>query len=51
LPPEHGWLPTLRIADFEVKSWLFTAQAETRMRKLLDQRLQPTEKPNTLLED
>lgn len=35
LPVGHGWLPTLRIADFQVRSWIFTSGAENRMRKLL----------------
>jgi hypothetical protein len=39
LPPEHGWKPTLRIADFEVLPWIYTSGAEARMRALLDERL------------
>jgi hypothetical protein len=39
LPAVHGWKRTLRIADFEVKPWLFTAEAPQHMRRLLDQRL------------
>jgi len=39
LPPEHGWLPTLRIGDFEVLPWIYTEEAEARMRDLLAMRL------------
>jgi len=39
LPPDHGYLPTLRIADFEVKGWINTASARKRMEELLDERL------------
>lgn len=39
LPPEHRYLPTLRIADFEVKPWIYTQDAEKRMRELLEARL------------
>jgi hypothetical protein len=39
LPPEHGFASTLRIADFEVKEWLFTADGEKRMTRVLDERL------------
>jgi hypothetical protein len=39
LPTAHGWLPTLRIADFEVKAWLFTPDAAGHMRRLLAGRL------------
>ena len=39
VPLEYGWLPTLRIADFEVKSWIQTDEAPARMRELLDSRL------------
>lgn len=39
LPPENGWLPTLRIAHFEVERWVFTSGAEERMRGLLDKKL------------
>ncbi|HEV7566392.1 MAG TPA: hypothetical protein VGO31_10570 [Microbacteriaceae bacterium] len=35
LPPEHGFLPTLRIADFEVKTWVFGPDARERMAELL----------------
>jgi hypothetical protein len=39
VPPEHGYKPTLRIGDFEVFTWIYTKEAETRMRELLDERL------------
>lgn len=39
LPPEYGYLPTLRIADFEVNPWIYTRDAERRMRELLQARL------------
>jgi hypothetical protein len=35
LPPEHGWQPTLRIGDFEILGWIYTSEAEARMRELL----------------
>lgn len=38
LPPEHGFLPTLRIADFEVAGWLHGHDARERMAALLDAR-------------
>jgi hypothetical protein len=39
LPPEHGWLPTLRIADFEVRDWIAASDANERMSELLAGRL------------
>ena len=39
LPPEHGFARTLRIADFEVLGWLYSARAEARMETLLEGRL------------
>lgn len=39
LPGEHGWLPTLRIGDFEVEGWLHTRDAPLRMERLLTRRL------------
>ena len=39
LPPDHGYLPTLRIADFEVKGWIGTAHARKRMEELLEAKL------------
>lgn len=35
LPALHGFAPTLRVADFEVKSWIDSSQAEERMATLL----------------
>jgi hypothetical protein len=39
IPPLHGFAPTLRIADFEVKSWIYGNDAEERMDELLSTRL------------
>jgi len=39
LPPDHGYLPTLRIADFEVKGWIGTASARKRTEELLEAKL------------
>lgn len=39
LPGEHGWLPTLRVADFEVAPWINGPGTELRMRALLAGRL------------
>ena len=39
LPPAHGFEPTLRIADFEVKDWIFTNAAPEKMAELLESRL------------
>lgn len=39
LPPEHGWLPTLRIAGAEVKHWIHGPDAVQQMRALLHERL------------
>jgi hypothetical protein len=39
LPPEHGFLPTLRIADFEVAGSLNDRDARHRMTASLDARL------------
>ncbi|MGH2824774.1 MAG: hypothetical protein ACRDLY_17495 [Thermoleophilaceae bacterium] len=39
VPVVHGWLPTLRIADFEVASWLRSGDARVRMEVLLEKRL------------
>ncbi|CAN5772021.1 hypothetical protein BH23CHL7_BH23CHL7_05720 [soil metagenome] len=39
LPPVHGFLPTLRIADFEVKAWIGDGDAKTRLQGLLEVRL------------
>lgn len=35
LPFVHGFAPTLRIADFEVKGWIFLADAKDRLAQLL----------------
>jgi hypothetical protein len=35
LPQLHGWAPTLRIGDFEVKSWIHGDDAGDRMADLL----------------
>lgn len=40
LPPDNGFLPTLRIADFEVKSWIGGEDAARHMKDLLDRKLQ-----------
>ena len=39
LPAVHGWLPTLRIADFEVVEWIYGRGARRRMEQLLAERL------------
>jgi hypothetical protein len=39
LPAVHGWLPTLRIADFEVKAWIYGRDAHASMADLLARRL------------
>jgi hypothetical protein len=39
LPAVHGWAPTLRIADFEVESWVHERGAKRRMADLLHARL------------
>lgn len=39
LPSAHGWLPTLRVADFECRDWIFCADNKARMSRLLKQRL------------
>jgi hypothetical protein len=39
LPAIHGWLPTLRIADFEVKAWIHARGAGARMAELLSVRV------------
>jgi hypothetical protein len=36
IPLEHDYAPTLRIAEFEVASWIYTTAAEERMREALD---------------
>jgi hypothetical protein len=39
LPPEHGWLPTLRVGKFESEAWLYRRDAKERMHRLLADRL------------
>jgi hypothetical protein len=39
LPAVHGWLPTLRVADFEVVAWISTPGARRGMQQLLAERL------------
>jgi hypothetical protein len=39
LPSEYGYGPTIRIADFEVKSWISLKNACDKMAKLLENRL------------
>ena len=39
LPAVHGWLPTLRIADLEVKPWIYDRGARARIADLLANRL------------
>jgi hypothetical protein len=39
LPAVHGWLPTLRIADFEVKEWVNERGAKTKMSALVAERI------------
>jgi hypothetical protein len=40
LPAVHGWLPTLRIADFEVDGWLEQRGAKARMAALVADRIE-----------
>lgn len=39
LPPLHGFSPTLRLADFELHSWIWERSAVTKMRTLMEERL------------
>ena len=39
LPPEYGFQPTLRIADFEVKPWIGTESARKWMDDLLNRKI------------
>ena len=39
LPSEYGLLPTLRIADFEIRDWIHESKAQDRMEKLVESRL------------
>lgn len=49
LPPHHGWLPTVRISDVEVKPNLAAENAPTRLRALWESKVelggtQPTDR-------
>ena len=46
LPPDYGFLPTLRIADFEVEPWIGTAGARTHMADLLKRKFKSGTVPN-----
>ena len=39
LPSEYGFAPTLRLADFEVRDWIFSPDATDRMTVLIADRL------------
>ena len=39
LPSEYGFLPTLRLADFEIRDWIYKPDAQDRMEKLVRTRL------------
>jgi len=39
VPPLHGYAPTLRIADFEVRPWIYERGAAARLRRLVEERL------------
>lgn len=39
LPPEHGWLPTLRLGDFDVGRWVEKPDAREQMDQLVHERL------------
>lgn len=39
LPSEYGFLPTLRIADFEVRAWIHESEAQVRLEHLVESRL------------
>lgn len=51
LPLQFGWAPTLRIADFEVRAWMYDRNAVSRMRLLLEQRLAEASPTNTIGEE
>ena len=36
LPSEHGFLPTLRLGDIEVRDWIFKTDAQDRMACLIE---------------
>ena len=39
LPSEYGFLPTLRLADFEIRDWIYKPDAQDRMENLVRTRL------------
>ena len=39
LPSEYRFLPTLRLADFEIRDWIFDPDAQDRIEKLVKTRL------------
>jgi hypothetical protein len=39
LPPDYGFQPTLRIADFEVKPWIGTKSARIQMEDMLNRKI------------
>ena len=39
LPSEYGFLPTLRLADFEIRAWIHESEAQDRMENLVESRL------------
>jgi hypothetical protein len=51
LPPLHGYAPTLRIADFEVRGWLYDRGAVARMRRLLGERLEAPTRDDPAVSD
>jgi hypothetical protein len=44
LPAVHGWLPTLRIADFEVSDWVYERGARAKMSRLIIPRLEAADR-------
>jgi hypothetical protein len=44
LPPEHGWLPTVRISDEEIRVAMAAADAETRLKALVSSRADGTDR-------
>jgi hypothetical protein len=44
LPAVHGWLPTLRIADFEVSGWVYERGARAKMSRLIIPRLEAADR-------
>lgn len=39
LPLEYGFLPTLRVGDFEIREWIHESDAQDRMQELVESRL------------